>query len=206
MSRYSAGKLRLWFGQPVNAPYATPPASLRAMVIVCIISATGTLVAGVANQLALGGSATSSFQEAAVFVGCYFLLPILIAHTIATNWPISRILICAYVFTITYQVFFSIDGLRTSTEYRAFAMAGLFLFVLSSLWWLFGSKKMRLYYSLVMGQGLPSDLEGPIDELIAPGRAERLFGRFAKAVAPFFEGAVIVLVIVGLIFALSVYK
>ena len=203
MSRYSAGRFRLWVGQPVNAPYATPPASLRALVILCIISATGTLVFGVANQLSPSGSMTASFREAGLFVGCYFLLPILIAHTIATNWPISRALISTYAFAIAYQAYLAVDGLRTSAEHKGFGVAAMLLFLLSALWWLFGSKKMRVYYSLIMGKGLPADLDEPINELIAPGRAERLFGRFANAVAPFFEGAVIVVVVVALFFAFN---
>ncbi len=205
MSRYGAGSFRLWIGQPVNAALVTPPASLRAVVVLCILSATGTLFFGVANQLSFGGAMVESFQEIAFLVLCYFLLPILIAHTISTNWPISRILISAYSFAVAYQAFFYVDGLRIGSEYKGLGTAGIFVFLLGIMWWLYGSKKLRIYYSLIVGEGLPGDMEGRTDELLARGRVERLFGRFSGAVGPYFEGAIVLIVLVGLFFALSVY-
>ena len=103
MGRFPAGKLRLWVGQPVNAPFVTPPLSLRAYLILCILSVTGTLVYGVANQLGGVGSSNLSSLEMIFVSVVYFVLPILIAHTISTNRAISRPLIIFYSAAASYQ-------------------------------------------------------------------------------------------------------
>ncbi len=205
MSRYGAGSYRLWLGQPVNAALVTPPMSLRVVIILSILSATGTLFFGVANQLSFGGALVTSFPQIIFLVLCYFLLPILIAHTISTNWPISRILISTYLFAVAFQAFVYVDTLRIGLELKALYAAGIFASFVGAMWWLFGSKKLRIYYSLIVGEGLPDDIEGRADDLLAPGRMGRIFGRISNVVGPYSEGAVVIIVLVFMFFALTTY-
>lgn len=203
MSRYGGSRFKLWVGQPVNAAFVTPPASLRVVLVLCILSSTGVLLYGVANQLALGGSAFYSLEQAAFFISCYFLLPILIAHTIATNWPISRVLIVVYSVALAFQTIQAVYDLRLGPNGRGLVTGLVFISLLGVVWWLFGSKKLRIYYSLIVGDGIPDDIEGTLEEQMAPGRAEQIFGRLADIIGPYFEGAVIVIVFIALAYAIG---
>lgn len=203
MSRYGGSKFKLWTGQPVNAAFVTPPASLRIVLVLCILSATGVLIYGVADQLALGGSVGTSFAPVAFVVVFFFLLPILIAHTIATNWLISRVLIITYAIAAAYWAIETIYDLNIEPNEKGSAAGAVFALLLGIVWWLFGSNKLRMYYSLISGRGIPDDIDGTLEEQIAPGRAERMFGRLSHVVGPYFEGAVIVIVFIALAYAVA---
>ncbi len=197
MARGFAGKLRLWVGQPVNAPFVTPPISLRGFLIVCILSVTGTLFYAVATQLRVGTS-TPDVKE--IFVSLlYFVLPVLIAHSIAVNRAISRPLIVIYTSAIAYQIFRWLERTPESFQYRTESLFSVGIVVLMILWWLFGNMKMRVYYALISGRDLPDDIPLPADEILAPGRFERIFGRIAQKVAPHTEKAIVLLIIAAVL-------
>jgi len=197
MSRYPAGKFRLWVGQPVNAPFVTPPISLRGFLIVCILSVTGTLLYAVDTQLRMGTS-TPGGKE--IFVSLlYFILPVLIAHSIAVNRSISRPLIVLYTSAIAFQIFRWLEGRPESFQYRTECIASVSIGFLMILWWLFGNIKMRVYYALISGRDLPDDLPLPADELLAPGRFERSFRRIARKVAPHTEKAIVILILAAVL-------
>ena len=50
---------------------------------------------------------------------------------------------------------------------------------------------------------LPPDLGGSPDDPIEQGRAARIFGRIAQAIGPYFEGAVVIIVLTALYFAIK---
>ncbi len=201
MGRFSAGKFYLWYGQPVNTPFVTPPMSLRGFLIVCVLSVTGTLVYGVATELSFGDSPNYSGTEMIGIAVLYFLLPILAAHTIATNHAISRPLIGIYIGAVAIKALWLLEAAQLSDNLRGgYVLLGVL--VLSVLfWWLFLSTKICVYYRLITGGELPTDLDRSVEEIMSPGRVERLFGRFAQTIAPYTESAVVVLVIVSVLLA-----
>jgi hypothetical protein len=203
MGRYSAPRFRLWSGQPVNAPMVTPPLSLRAVLVLCIVSVTGTLLYGVATELSTGAGSDKSLAALLAIVACYFLLPMLIAHTIATNRAQSRVLILAYVAAVIYALAGVLEAARLDSAGRGVAVAGLVAAPLLIAWWLYRSPRLRLYYALVAGKEVPDDLRSSTATLLVPGRLEAMFGQAARRLAPWFETAAVLLVLLGIIVAIS---
>lgn len=202
MNRYIGGKFRLWVGQPVNAAVVTPPASLRAAVVIAVVGVAGTLMFAVANQLTMGGMYVSSPEGMAFVALCFFVLPVLIAHTISMNWPVSRILVFVYAAAIAHQGFLYLDRMRISTEYKGALAAGIVLCLLLVLWWLFFSRRIRVYYALISNTDVPDDLDASPDVVTGVSRAESLFSRIAVRLAPYVEHALVALVFLSLMLAL----
>lgn len=200
MSRAPAGKLKLWIGQPVNAPFVTPPMSLRLVLILCILSVTGSLLYAVFDQLGHSSFGSASMAEKAVLVG-YFLLPILIAVTISTNRAISRPIILIFTLAVAYQVLSGLEHMNISPELRAVSIVLVALIVAGIARWLFGSSRLRLYYALISHLPVPEDLEPAIDELTRPGRFESGFAAVGRVLVPYLEIAVVVIIIGALIYA-----
>mgnify|MGYP003652465809 CR=1 FL=1 len=181
----------------------TPPLSLRAVLVLCIVSVTGTLLYGVATELSSGAGSGKSIPALLAIVACYFLLPMLIAHTIANNRAQSCVLILAYVAALLYALAGVIESARLDDAGRSVAAAGLVAAPLLVAWWLYGSPRLRLYYALVSGKEIPIDLRARTDALLVPGRLEALFGQVARWLAPWFETAAVLLVLMGIIVAIG---
>ncbi|MDJ0941034.1 MAG: hypothetical protein QNJ00_14835 [Woeseiaceae bacterium] len=197
MGRFPAGNLRLWTGQPVNAPFVTPPVSLRIFLVLCILSIAGTLFYGVITQLEMGGRIDPVRDVVVALV--YFVLPVLVAHSIAVNRWISRPLIVLYVAALAWRALGWLTMLPDGQRNAGYLIVGLSVVVLLS--WLFLATKMRVYYALISGKAPPDHLERPIDEILAPSHAEVWFTRIAKAIAPYVERGIIVLVFVSIVLA-----
>ena len=195
MSRAPTGRLRLWWGQPVNAPFVTPPASLRFMLILCVLSVTGTLIYSVATTLAMSTIPSATYLAIALV---YFILPVLIAHAIAVNRWHSRPLIVVYSLAIAWQAARWLEALPDAERQLGYVWTGIFLLVVFS--WLYGSMKLRVYYALITGRELPKGLRVPAEDILAPGPVERVFRRFAAFIGPHIELATL---IVGIIFVIA---
>jgi len=172
------------------------------MVIVALLSVTGTLLFAVGNQLQMGGPSVSSPTEMGFIAICYFVLPVLIAHTVSMNWSVSRILIFAYASAVAFQGFQYVARVHATPVYKGAVATGIVLALLIVLWWLFYSRRLRLYYSLISHTGIPEDLDAPPEELALPGRIEALLGSVARRIAPWLEQGVIALVFITLALAL----
>lgn len=202
MSRAPAGKLKLWIGQPVNAPFVTPPMSLRVVLILCILSVAGSLAYAVFVQLGHTGFDRGSILDNALLVAC-FLLPILIAVTISTNRAISRPIILTFALVVAYQVLTGLEHMSISREQRAVSIVSVALVIAGTAWWLFGSSRLRLYYALVAHLPIPEDLKPAIDKLTHPGRFEAGIAVIGRLLAPYLEIAVGVIIIGALIYAIG---
>jgi hypothetical protein len=198
MSRAPVGKLRLWTGQPVNAPFVTPPIGLRAILVICVLSVTGTLLLGVSRQLAAGGAPDDSASALVLIAFFWFLLPILLATTIVTNRAPSRLLSLAYFGFVAVEVARYIDTLTYAPATRSYLAAVAGLLWLAMLYWMYRSARMRIYYALISGRPVPDDLAGRVDELTSPGRTESMFGRISGWVAGYTEilAAIVILAFV----------
>lgn len=197
MSRGPAGKIRFFIGQPVNAPFVTPPISLRAALIFCALSVTGTLGYAVAHRLDPGAS--FSAEHAIFVVLVFFLLPTMIAWSIAVNRGVSRPLIVLFSLGLAWHGLASLEDVPEQLRLSV-VLLGIAMLLLIAVW-LFGSLKMRVYYALITGRALPRDLNRPVEEIMAPGPAERRFRRVAEIIAPYAEIVVVALVIAGLVLA-----
>jgi hypothetical protein len=190
-----ADKLKLWVGQPVNAPFVTPPIGLRAILIVCVLSVIATLIQGVARQLSLGGTPADSAFDLAVIAGFYFALPIVVSVTIVTNWPLNRPLSIVFFGFLALKASQFADTLSYSPETRTYIAVAIGLLWLWQIWWMYRSARMRVYYCLVSGGSIPADLRERIEELTSPGRFEELFGRFSRWIGNYTEIAAATLIL-----------
>lgn len=201
MGRWPAGKIKLWVGQPVNAPFVTPPISLRLALIVCVISVTGTLVYAVAVQLRMG---YETAHAAMIFVAVlYFVLPVLIAHSIAVNRWFSRPLLLIYAFAVAFQVVSHALGQPWTREEKAGVLFLTGIVCAGIFWWLYWTVKMRVYYAMISGRELPTGLDRPVDEILGPGRSEVAVTRMFRRVAPYAEKAVIVIIVLAVLLAFA---
>lgn len=201
MGQFPAGKLRLWAGQPVNAPFVTPPLSLRVALVMCILSVTGTLIYGVAVQLRT--STNVAVVELVYVTVLHFLLPLLIAWSIAVNRQFSRPLLAIYTLLVTFEAFFWIRAQSWPQQNQTYAWLGLATAVLLVFVWLYATLRMRIYYALISGRALPDGLPRSAEEILQPGRFEKMFGRLSQFVAPYFEFLAVLIVILALVLALS---
>lgn len=190
-----ADKLKLWIGQPVNAPFATPPIGLRTILIVCVLSVVAALILGVLRQLAPGGTPTDSAFDLIIIAGFYFVLPIVVSVTVVTNRILSRPLSLAFLGFLAFKAAQFVDTLPYSPQNRAYIVAAIGLAWLWMLWWMYRSARMRLYYCLISGQPVPNDLSERVDELTSPGRVESLFGRVSRRMANYTEIVAAILIL-----------
>lgn len=201
MGRFPAGNFRLWTGQSVNAPFVTPPVSLRLVMVLSIISVVATLVLGVLTQLGhTGGWAISDIGQAFV-AAVYFVLPVLIAVAISTNRVSSRPLILIYSLAVTWQLIARLDRIIESPDTRGAALFAITLALIGITWWLYRSPRLRVYYALISDRPMPDDLAADVERLTSPGRFESAFGRAGQFIAPYLEVIVVVLVIATVLIA-----
>ncbi|NOX70237.1 MAG: hypothetical protein GXP15_13695 [Gammaproteobacteria bacterium] len=203
MGRFPTRKFKLWSGQPVNAPDVMPPMALRVMVILSVLSVTGTLIYGVTQQLAIGGTPEISVLKAMTIAGFYFVLPVLIALTILTNRSVSRFLILTYAAFVSFQLLNSFDVSRDITADRISFMMSILVFLLALVWWLYRSARMRIYYRLISGHPDAADLKTYEDLISVPGTVEGWFLSLSKRVAPYFEMATGLLIVVFVVLAIA---
>jgi hypothetical protein len=167
----------------------------------CILSVTGTLIYGVAVQLRT--SANVAVVEMVYVAVLHFLLPLLIAWSIAVNRQFSRPLLALYTLVVAFEVFFRIRAQTWSQPNQTYAWLGLATVMLLVFVWLYGTLRMRIYYALISGRALPDDLPQPAEEILQPGQFEKMFGRLSRFVAPYFEFLAVLIVILALFLALS---
>lgn len=199
MARTST-RLKLWTGMPVNAPHVTPPISLRALLIVCILIPTGLLIYGTALRLA---SSTGTLESTTTIklVLIYFALPIMVAVAINNNRPGSRALILFYTIVLIAEFVRAADT-ESVMRLAGTMLAAVALYSLAFAW-LFLSKRMRAFYALIRHEPVPFELRQDALRVLAPGPAERRFLRIARVVAPYAEGAVVFAIIAGIVFAFA---
>ena len=173
--------------------------SLRLFGMLCFMSVIGLLVYGVAVTLSTHPAAQTTPQlEMIIETVVWFGLPLLVAHTIWTNRPISQLLSAICLAAAGYHSFVAIKSKIVEEATLQYIGFGVGLVFLGAMWWLFGSTKLRVYYALIRNVPIPFDIDTIVEDVMAPGPIETLVGRVGKLLAPWLELGVVVLVFVGL--------
>lgn len=151
-------KLRLWTPGYRHMPEVEPPGLLQAVGALSVLSVVGTLLYAIASTLAGMPSPDNVGVNAVYIAALHFLLPIGIIYTIATNSPLSRVLIAVYSVTLYFATLAGkgyLGRVPADEAIRLMMATGILVVV---LFWLYRSAKMRLYYALVSGRPIPADL------------------------------------------------
>lgn len=157
MSRPGA-KFKLLSWGVINKPTVSPPGSLRVVFILCILSTIGTLLYAVFTTVSMESGFYDAPPGLVVFSFLHFLMPVVIAYTITTNNPSSRILILAYLITASLLFLNGWDFPRLATSVSPHHAIIVFVTVVLTVHWLYRSRKMRYYYAMIRDQGVPPDL------------------------------------------------
>jgi hypothetical protein len=197
-------KVRFWSPRYKNMPSVEPPGLLKLASILAIFSVVGVLIYAVA--LALSGTVGAVFKtSAAISVAVvHFVMPLGAIYTVATNSPLSRIVILAYslvVYGTTVAGIGFLGGLQINFVTKFVVSTVVLVSVLS---WLLGSLKMRVYYAVISGSELPDGLDRSADEILAPGAIECSLSRIGDKLGPIAEVVAGLLVIAGCAYAFLV--
>jgi hypothetical protein len=185
-------------------PEVEPPGLLKLVAIFSIFSVVGVLIYAVA--LALNGSVGASPNPSdAIFVAIvHFVMPLGAIYTVATNSPLSRIVIMVYVLLMYGTAIAGIGFLGSLQIEFGVKAAVATACLLAVLYWLFGNLKMRVYYAVISGSELPGDLTQSAEEILAPSVIERHLSRIGDKVGPIAEIVAAILVIAGCAYAFLV--
>jgi hypothetical protein len=83
------------------------------------------------------------------------------------------------------------------------ALTGLVAFTLAgSVWWLYRSQKLRVYYAMILDKEVPDDLV--VAEVLAPSRFEAWLSRVGELVSPWLEALVVVIVLGSIVVTLFI--
>ena len=157
-------KFRLWSPRFKNKPDVGPPGLLRLVAALSIFSIIGVLVYAIAISIT-GIRSGPDPQSAAYVAVLHFLIPLGIAYTVGGNYPLSRLLIAVYVVTLSIATLAGIGFLGELQIDSSRKTIGTVAVLASTILWLFQSPKMRLYYALISGKPVPTDLVDRVDEL-----------------------------------------
>lgn len=152
----------MWSPRFKNRPEVEPPGLLKAVGALSIMSVASVLVYAVAQSVS--GTETLGI-EAAYVAMLHFALPFGVFYTISANSPLSRMAIATYAVILCSA---SVSGkgflgaLRIDETVKIIIAAGILLLVLA---WLYGSPKMRFYYTAISNKPMPPDLASRAEEL-----------------------------------------
>ena len=194
-------KVPFWSPHFKNAPSVEPPGLLKLFSVTSILSIVGVLVYATARTLSVT-QGTGVDGTHAIFIALFHVvLPVCIIYSVATNSPLSRILITLYcvILYFTTVAGYGITGsFSPSVATRAITATVLLIAVLI---WLYRSPKMRVYYALVSNTQVPDELEEHADEIIAPSRLEIALTRAEEVIEPYIEIAAGLLIVFVCIYA-----
>ena len=155
-------KVKMWSPRFKNRPEVEPPGLLKAVGALAIMSVVAVLVYAVAQSVT--GTETLGIEAAYVAV-LHFVLPFGVFYTISANSPLSRMSIATYavvLFSATVSGKGFLGALQIDETLKIIGAAGILLSVLT---WLYGSPKMRFYYTAVSNKPMPLDLASRAEEL-----------------------------------------
>ncbi len=175
----------------------TTPLSIRLFVLVCATSVAGVLVQAVKTQLSY--IQDQSFLELALDGLGFFCLPILIAVTISNESVHSRKLIACFSAFLAYKIFI---WLSVTGNLFSAALPGIII-IAGSLWWLFNSKKIRIYYALLANKPLPNHLENNIETIMSPSSLEKKIIKRKTGTSPHLDS--LVMLIIFILFFIAVF-
>ncbi len=197
--RYPGGKFKLWSPRYTNKPDIGPPASLKAVAIMCIVVVGWSMWHAVVLELTYP-SGIGEF-ESLVFAILSFLFPVVVSWSIISNLAASRFLIVAYyIGFVGLRVSQTLISSPSAEHSITLIMAALFGLAALSFW-LFRSRRMRFYYSIISGRPLTPDLADDAENLlpnpVVTGKARKIIDRFVDSLETFALIAVIVVVFVA---------
>ena len=197
-------KVPFWTPGYKNKPFINPPGLLRLFSAVCILSIVGVLVYATAKTLSVTHGTGVDGAEAIYIALVHVVLPVCIIYTVATNSPLSRILITLYC-VIVYVATVTGSGITGSFSANvATRIISASVVLIAVLIWMYRSPKMRVYYALISNAVPPEDLGRPAEEIIAPTRLERALTRAEEAIMPYVEMLVGLFIVVVCIYAFLV--
>lgn len=178
----------------------TTPLSIRMFVLVCAISITAVLVQAVITQL----SYTQDQSVLELILNClgYFCLPVLIALTISSDSAHSRKFILCFIIFLGYKLFTWLSV--TSNVFMAAMPAIIISF--GSLWWLYFSKKIRVYYAVLANKPLPNHLESNIETIMSPSTLEKKTIKMKTDKSPNIDNLVILILFILFFVAIFINK
>ena len=155
-------KVKMWSPRFKNRPEVEPPGLLKAVGALSIMSIVSVLVYAVSQSAS--GTETLGIDAAYVAI-LHFVLPFGVFYAISANSPLSRLAIATYavVFcsaTVSGKGF--LGALQIDETVNVLIAGCILLLVLT---WLYGSPKMRFYYTAVSNKPMPPDLASRAEEL-----------------------------------------
>jgi len=155
-------KVKMWSPRYKNRPEVEPPGLLKAIGAFSVLSIVGVLIYTVTQSLA--GVEKRGFEAAYVAV-LHFVLPFGVFYTISANSPLSRLAIAAYALILSSATVAGkgyLGSLQFAESHKVIVIAAS-LFALFA--WLFGSPKMRFYYTSISNKPMPLDLAVRAEDL-----------------------------------------
>ena len=155
-------KVKMWAPRFKNRPEVEPPGLLKAVGALSIASIVSVLVYAVAQSVS--GVETLGIEAAYIAV-LHFVLPFGVFYAISANSPLSRLAIATYAVilcTATVSGKGFLGGLQIEEAVKIAVAGGALFLVLA---WLYGSPKMRFYYTSLSNNPMPPDLASRAEEL-----------------------------------------
>lgn len=156
----------MWSPRFKNRPEVEPPGLLKAVGALSIVSVVSVLVYAVAQSVS--GIETLGI-EAAYVAMLHFVLPFGVFYAISANSPLSRLAIATYAVILCSATVSGkgyLGALKIDETIKIAVAGGVLLLVLA---WLYGSPKMRFYYTAVSNNPMPPDLASRAEELHGGG-------------------------------------
>ncbi|MEO0576304.1 MAG: hypothetical protein AAF004_12635 [Pseudomonadota bacterium] len=175
-----------------QAPGLNTPLSLRLLLIACLITLVALLMFAVARQLQ-DGAPHFRWLDALAAVA-YGAGPVIVATLIAANSAWSRLAIVSTAAAITVHACGSIN--ISSPIEQGVPPASLLCIALFGgvIYWLYRSRKLRIYYAIIAAKPIPTDLADRADVLLSPGAIERWVSRFSSSAVAWLEWVLVVLI------------
>lgn len=196
MGNLSGTKIRMYSPAGVNAPAVNPPITLWLFLLVCMLIVTATLWYAVKDTLIPTGSPSTGIRKILFIPIVYFLLPILISASIASNRQATRALIIVFGVCFAGDVVLWIESAAEGSEHLGLFRLSAIAFFALYFWWIFLSAKIRVYFALLAGRGVPKGLEGTADELMAAGKTQQRVERVIEKLEPYTDWLVVIVVVV----------
>ena len=158
-------KVKLWSPKFTNRPDVEPPALLKFVGALSVFSAVGVLVYAVAKTLAMGGASEPAGIDAIYVAVLHFVMPIGVFYTINVNSPLSRYIVGIYSLTLFLATVTGRGLLGNLPVDEATRLVISIAVLLSIVYWLFASPKMRFYYATIANRPIPEDLVHRAEDL-----------------------------------------
>ena len=158
-------KVRLWSPKVTNRPDVEPPALLKLVGAISILSVIGALIYAIAMALAGPGSSKPVGVEEIYVAVLHFVLPLCVFYTISVNSPLSRFAIGFYIVVLGFATIAGRGFLGSLPLPESTRIVITVAVMATILYWLFGSPKMRFYYATISSRPVPDNLNARAEEL-----------------------------------------